>query len=79
MADLIFTSEQLKQDGQSRVGKTGMQVSGATAIVGLGAAFCRWRGWLHGDLDTLAFGYWITLMTIAASAAQNWSRLRGRG
>lgn len=78
MTEPLFTSEQVKEDGRNRVKGTGFQVGGATALVGLGSAFLRQRGLLHGPLDPIGFGYWVTLLTISASALTNLSRLRGK-
>lgn len=78
MTEPLFTSQQIKSDGANAVVRTTGQVGGATALVGLGAAFCRWKGWLHGDLDALASGYWVTLVTIVTAAATNVSKLRGK-
>lgn len=76
--DPVFTTEQIRDDGKNRVGKTGAQVGGATALVGLGQALCQSRGWLHGELDTIVFGYWVTIVTIASAALMNLGKLRGK-
>lgn len=74
----LFTPAGLRDDGISRVGRTGAQVTWATSVVGLGSAFLVWRGWLHDGLDAVGFGYWTALLTTAASALMNWRRLRGK-
>lgn len=78
MPDPVFTSEQIKQDATNRVAKTGGQVGGATALVGLGQALCQSRGWLHGELSPIVFGYWTTLITIVLAGATNIGRFRGK-
>lgn len=78
MADALFTTEQIKADGRGRVINTGGQVSGATAIVGLGSSFLDWQGVLNGPLDPIGFGYWVILVSIATAALTNLPRLRGK-
>lgn len=78
MADPLFTPQQVKTDGANAIVRTGGQVGSATALVGLGQALAQSRGWLHGELDAIVFGYWVTLVTIAAAAATNVSKLRGK-
>lgn len=76
--DPVFTTEQIKQDATNRVAKTGGQVGGAAAVVGLGQALCQARGWLHGELSPIVFGYFVTVATIAAAALTNIGRFRGK-
>lgn len=76
--DPMFTPEQIKQDATNRVAKTGGQVGGATALVGLGQALCQSRGWLHGELDAIVFGYWVTIVTLILAGATNIGRFRGK-
>lgn len=74
----LFTPAQVKSDAANAVVRTTGQAGAAAALVGLGAALCRWRGWLHGDLDSLGFGYWTTLVTIGTASVSNLGKLRGR-
>lgn len=74
----LFTPQQIKSDGANAVVRTGGQVGGATALVGLGQALCQSRGWLHGELDAIVFGYWVTVVSVAAAAVSNLSKLRGK-
>lgn len=77
-AEPVFTREQIKEDGRNRVAKTGGQVGGATAAVIVVQAACKARGWMHGELDTVVFGAYVTLVTIVAGALSNLSKLRGK-
>lgn len=79
MPERLFTPEQIKADGGNRVAKTAGQAGVASAAVTLGAAFLRWRGWLHGELDIIGAGAWITILSAVAAAGTNWGRLRGKG
>lgn len=73
-----FTPEQIRQDGQNRIARTAGQTGVAGAFVFLASAFFRWRGWLHGELDSTATGAWVIVLSAFAAAGTNIGRLRGR-
>lgn len=76
--DPVFTPEQITADGRNRVTNTGGQVGIAVPVVGLGQALCQSRGWLHGELDPVVFGYWVAIVTVILAGLTNIGRLRGQ-
>lgn len=78
MAEPTFTPAQIAEDGRNRVTKTGGQVGIAVPIVGLAQALCQSRGWLHGELDPVVFGYWVAIVTVILAGLTNIGRLRGQ-
>lgn len=78
MTDTLFTTEQVKEDGRSRVAKTVGQGGLGTAAVTIGQAVCQARGWMHGELDPVVFGAYVVVVTGVAAAVMNLSKLRGR-
>lgn len=75
--DPVFTAEQIKQDGQNRVARTGVQsgVAGAAIVVGLWIA--HQAGW-RGDMPAEVVAASTFLLTTAGSWASNRSRLNGK-
>lgn len=78
MADPVFTEQQIKDDGKNRVGKTAGQAGGATALVVVAQAGLQAKGWLHGELEPVVFGAYVTLATIGAASLMNLGKLRGK-
>lgn len=72
---LTITPELIRADGAERVQSTGVQVGGATALVGS----AKWlvqelTGW-DGDMPPEVFGYFVALLTLLASWVKNRPKL----
>lgn len=74
----LFTPEQVKADGQSRVAKTAGQVGVSSAVVAVGLWLAHQAGW-HGDMPPEVVGAVTTLLTAGAAFFTNRSKLRGEG
>lgn len=68
---LTITPELERADGIERVQSTGVQVGGATAVVGAVKWLAQeFTGW-DGDMPPEVFGYFVALLTIVASGLKN--------
>lgn len=79
MADPMFTAEQFKEDGRNRVVSTVGQSGTAAAVVLIVVSALHARHLLHGHLSNDLFAAYALVLTGAASALKNLSRLRGHG
>lgn len=77
MTAASFTPEQIKDDAQNRVGRTGVQNATAQAVVVIGVWAAGLLGW-SGHLPEAVRGSFVLLLTVGASALMNRHRLRGR-
>lgn len=80
MPDPLFTPEQVRDDGQNRVAKTGGQNGVALAAVTIGT-YAAWKfGWLRSmeDLPVIVHDAIVMLLTVGASALSNLKRLRAK-
>jgi len=79
MADApLFTPEQVKADGQSRVAKTAGQAGVSGAVVALLLWVARQAGW-HGDMPPETVAAATTVLTAGAAWFTNRGKLRGEG
>lgn len=74
----LFTPEQVKQDGQSRVAKTAGQAGVSGAVVALLLWVAHQAGW-HGDMPPETVAAATTVLAAAAAWFTNRSKLRGEG
>lgn len=75
--DKEFTAEQVRDDGGNRVAKTGLQVSGGSALVIVGEWLAQQAGW-HSALPPRVNDAMVVLVSIGVAAATNWRRLRAK-
>ena len=73
---LTITPEIQRADGAERVQATGVQVGGATAVVGA----TKWvlqqlTGW-DGDMPPEVFGYFVAILTVIGSWWKNRPKLK---
>lgn len=76
-AEPVFTPAQIRDDGQNRIARTGVQsgVAGAVIVVGLWTA--HQLGW-HGDMPPEVVVSTGFLLTTAGSWLTNRSKLHGK-
>jgi len=77
MAALEITPEMVRQDGQNRVARTGVQSGAAGAIVIVGLWIAHQAGW-NGDMPAEVVASTTFLLTTAGSWLTNRARINGQ-